>query len=559
MIQFVSLSTQLADVPRLRVRTAVVCSIAVVGLAAQAPAATAAPTSSAPADCVPFGTAQVPPGLPSFGARDGLANLPEFSGSGAPASVELRTQTTQFNKFWDYSLAGQALLTRPRVWNGANPEPWRYAPLPTCLRDRLVGISVDDDELVAIDEGGWIYTMDNASQAPAFWNWTSSFGAPLWTGKGKQLPGGDPGTWALSVGSPWDNQTYADVAGRIHFFGLAKMTMVPALTGDGSRITYADPWLPDDDSYEIGGPVGGRFQSIALSSSASTTFVMNKYGDMYTRNYDIDGTGGDSVFFRYSWDDQTGKPTAPNSAFEAWFKNYAAIQLPAQDWVHQPKIPGENTSAISVHSTGVGPDRRELRVAGKRDGRTGFWHKDLTAPVWEFTPTGAPLPGTAVRNSQADRSSDTLAPPAPWNLTAPLPGRDAVVDAQLLVDWQVPYSILDPRLLDEAGLKAGPSGYRLSVDHFDPAATTRPATVTAPDGKAIPVLLHTADGLRLGPRGAGLDDQPRHLVGAIEVPRAAFDARGADPTLDAFVRDWSRGKRIAPITLSATDHDLVVR
>ncbi|OYD60998.1 hypothetical protein [Rhodococcus sp. OK302] len=528
-------------------------------LLASAPAAIAAPAADAPAACVPFGTAQLPPGLPSFGSRDGLTNLPVFNDQTAPTSIELRTQTTQFNSFWDYALVDHALLTRPRVWNGPNPEPWRYAPLPECMRDRLVGISVDDDELIAVDESGWIYTMDNASQQPTVWNWTSAFGAPMWTGKGKQLPGGDPGTWALSVGSPWDNQTYADVAGRLHYFGLAKMTMIPALTGDGSRITYADPWLPDDSSYEIGGPVGGRFQSMALSSSASTTFVTNKYGDMYTRNFDIDSSGGDSVFFRYSWDDQTGKPTAPNSAFEAWFKNYAAIQLPAQDWVHQPKIPGEITSAISVHSTGVGPNRRELRVAGKQDGRTGFWHKDLTAPMWEFTPTDAPLPGTELANSPADRSSDTLAPAVPWNLSATLPARDTLVDGQLLVDWQVPYSILDPRLLDEAGLKAGPSGYRLSVEHFDPVATTRPGTVTTPDGKTLPVLIHTADGLRTAPRGAGLDNQPRQLVGAIEIPRAAFDSRSTDPALDTFIRDWTRGKRIVPITLSATDHDLVVR
>ncbi len=535
-----------------------VCAAVVTGLLTTAPSAGADPTSG-PASCVPFGTAQLPPGLPSMGARDGLANLPVFVGRNAPSSVELRTQTTQFNKFWDFSLVDGALLTRPRVWTGGNAEPWRYAPLPECLRNRLVGISADDDELAAIDADGWIYTMDNASQAPLTWNWTSAFGAPIWTGGGKRLLGGAAGQWALSVASPWDNHTYADVAGRLHYYGLAKMTMVPSLTGDGSRITYADPWLPNDDSYEIGGPVGGRFRSIALSSSASTTFVTNKYGDMYTRNFDFDGSGSDSIFFRYSWDDQAGKPTAPNSAFESWFKGYAAVQLPAQDWVHQPKIPGEITSAISVHSTGIGPDARELRVAGRRGGVAGFWHKHLNAPTWEFTATGADLPGTPLENSSYDRSADTLAPSAPWNLSTTLPSRDAWVDGQVLVDSVLPYSILDPRLLDQVGLHAGPSGYRLSIDGFDPVATTRYATVTAPDGTEFPVIVHTADGLRFAPRGAGLDSQPRHLVGAIEVPQSAFDARGTDPVLDGFVRDWMRGKRIAPISLSATDTDLVVR
>ncbi|QBJ98668.1 hypothetical protein ERC79_11040 [Rhodococcus sp. ABRD24] len=529
------------------------------GLVVSAPVAVATTGAERPASCVPFGTAQLPPGLPSQGGRDGLGNLPEFHGDHAPDSIELRTQTTQFNRFWDFALVDAALLARPRAQSGATPDSWRYAPLPECLRNRLVGISVDDDELIAVDDAGWIYTMDNASQSPMFWNWTSAFGSPLWTGPGQRLAGREPGTWALSVASPWDNQTYVDAAGRVHHVGLGKMTMVPALTGDGSRITYADPWLPNDNSYEIGGPLGGRFRSVALSSAGSTTFVTNEFGDMYTRNFDFDSGGSDSVFFRYSWDDQTGKPTAPNMFAELLVRDYAAIRLPAQDWLPQPKIQGEITSAISIHSTGVGPDQRELRVAGRRDDVAGFWHKELNAPAWDFTATGMELPGTPLENSPWNRSAETLAPPAPWHLSASLPARDAVVDGQFLIDVGLPYTLVDPRLLDAIGQQVGPSGYRISVEHFDPAATTRGATVTTPDGTAIPVLLHTADGLRFAARGAGLDAQPRHLVGAIEIPQAAFDARAADPALDAFIRDWMRDKRIAPISLSATDTDLVVR
>lgn len=512
---------------------------------------TSAAPASAPAGCVPFGTAQLPPGVPSGGGHLGLTALPEHLGSDAPSSVELRTPTTQFNRFFDFVLVGNALLVRPRE----STEPWRYVPMPECLRGRLVGISLDDDELVAMDESGWMYTMDNASQDPIWWNWTSAWGAPLWLDSGQQVPDARPGRWALSVSSPTDNQTYTDIAGRIHYVGLGKMTMVPALTGDGSRITYADPWLPNDDSYEIGGPLGGRFRATALSAAGSTTFVTNEFGDMYTRTFDFDSSGSDSIFFRYSWDDQSGKPTAPNLIVETLDRSTAAIQLPAPAWVHQPKIPGEITSAISVHSTGPGPGRRELRVEGSRDGEDGFWHKDLDAPAWAFTPTGAARLGTPLQNSPRDRSADTLAPPAPWNLSASLPARDGSIDAQVLVDIGFPYSVVDPRMLDAVGSHATPSGYRLEVTAFDPAATTRPATVVAPDGSRIPVLMHTADGLRMTPRGPGLDDDPRHLIGAIEIPEDS----AATPARDAFVRDWMRGKMIAPITLSATDSDLVVR
>ncbi|MGW0172365.1 hypothetical protein ACWDUM_00825 [Rhodococcus sp. NPDC003322] len=530
------------------VRLAAAAAFATV--VAFAPPAAAAP-SAAPAGCVPFGTAQLPPGVPSGGGRLGLTALPTYPGTDAPENVELRTATTQFNRFWEFALVGHALLARPR----ATAEPWRFAPMPECLRDRLVGISVDDDELIAVDESGWIYTMDNVSQDPVAWNWTSAWGAPLWLASGRQLPDDRPNGWALSVSSPWDNQTYTDIAGRIHYVGLGKMTMVPALTGDGSRITYADPWLPNDDSYEIGSPLGGRFRASSLSAAGSTTFVMNSYGDMYTRTFDFDSSGSDSIFFRYSWDDQSGKPTAPNLVVETLDRSTAAIQLPAPDWVHQPKIPGEITSAISVHSTGPGPGRRELRVEGSRGREAGFWHKDLDSPAWEFTPTGAGRLGIPVQNPAEDRSDRTLAPPAPWNFTADLPSRDALIDAQVLIDIGFPYTVVDPRALEALGSHAAPSGYRLEVTAFDPAATTRDATVVAPDGSRIPVLMHTADGLRMTPRGPGLDNDPRHLVGAIAIPEGS----AATPARDAFVRDWMRGKKIAPITLSATDRDMVIR
>ena len=523
------------------------------------PLAAATPTTTAPAGCVPFGTAQLPPGAPSGGGRAGLDLLPVFTGEAAPVSVEVRTPTTQFNRFWDFALVGHDLLTRPRDAGAPKAEPWRFVPMPECLRGRLVGISLDDDELVAVDDNGWIYTMDNASQHPLVWNWTSAWGAPLWAGPGRQLPGDRPNGWALSVSSPWDTQTFADIAGRIHFVGFGKMTMLPSLTGDGSRITYADPWLPNDDSYEIGGPLGGRFQAESLSAAGSTTFVMNKYGDMYTRTFDFDSSGSDSIFFRYSWDDQPDKPSAPNLVVETLDRSTAAIQLPAPDWVYQPKIPGEITSAISVHSLGPGPNRRELRVEGRRDAESGFWHKDLVGGAWEFTPTGAAFLGSPIDNASTNRSTDTLAPAAPWHLSTTLPARNGAIDGQTLIDIGFPYTVLDPRLLDAIGQQAQPSGYRLDVDHFDPVATTRTATVTAPDGTGIPVILHTADGLRMTPRGPGLDDNPRHLVGAIEIPEDAYAARGSNPALDAFVRDWMRERHIAAITLSATDHDLVVR
>lgn len=437
------------------------------------------PTVAGPQRCVPFGTAQVPPGLPSTGNRTGFDTLPRYRGGAAPARVDLRTERTQFNRFWEFALIGHTLIARPR-----HTTSWRVVPLPSCLRGQLDAISLDDDEMIGIDRERWIYTMDNVTQSPLLWNWTSAWGAMLWTGPGQTLPPNTvrPHGWALSVTSPTDNRAYLDIAGRVHPSGQAKMTMVPALTGDGSRIVYADPWLPNDRSYEVGGPVGGRFQSVALSASASTMFVVNRYGDMYTRTFDFDSSGSDSVFFRYSWFRQDGKPSADSLAREYVDRSTAAVQLPAPDWQRQPKIPGEITSALTVVSPGPGPENRELRVEGRQNGRNGFWHKKLHARSWVFVPTGSPFAGALLANTPGDMSSATLAPPMPWHLTASLPSRTALVDGQLLNDIGLPYSVVDPRLLDQAGLSAAPSGYRLTVANFDPAATTRPAVVSTPSG-----------------------------------------------------------------------------
>ncbi|MFE3618442.1 hypothetical protein, partial [Streptomyces anulatus] len=64
------------------------------------------------------------------------------------------------------------------------------------------------------------------------------------------------------------------------------------LSPDGNRIVILDPWLPgsdplkisnpefaDDYSYELPGPLDGRFQAVNLSASGSTTFLINEYGD----------------------------------------------------------------------------------------------------------------------------------------------------------------------------------------------------------------------------------------------------------------------------------------
>ncbi|WP_233266819.1 hypothetical protein [Tomitella fengzijianii] len=502
-------------------------SLGVLAPGAAPGAGPSGPSGSGPAGCVPVGTAQLSPGPPPNPSHLGIDAFAVAPNQDAlPARVDLRTATTSFSRFWEFALVDRVLFTRPH----GSAEPWRTVPLPGCLVGRLVGISVDDDELTAIDDNGWLYTMDNAAHPPILWNWTSSFGAPLWMDRGQRMPGGH-GDWALSVHAPQVQRTYTDTAGHQQFVGSAKCTMVTVLVGDGSRIVYLDPWLPNDYSYEIGSPLGGRFQAESMSTAASVTFVMNRYGDMYTRLFDFDISGADTVFFKYSWQDQSGKLPPADQFAAALDPRVARIQLPAPEWVQQPKVPGTITSTISIHATGApGSDARELRVEGvDAHGRTGFWHKMLADDAWAFTPTGAALTGDPVENSPQDRSLDTLAPPAPYDYTVPLPDRGAA------------------------------RGYRLEVAEFAWATSERTATVIAPDGTRFPVELHTVDGMRMTPRGPGLDSVPRAMSGAIGLTQDLWDTRDAQsPAVRTFADAWLGGQRRAPIDLTVTDTTMAI-
>lgn len=482
-----------------------------------------APSGEGPANCVPLGTAMLAPGSPANPSRDGFENFPVADQSALPERVDLRTSTTTFNRLWEFTLVDGALFTRPR----AEATQWRQVPLPHCMNGILTEISVDDDEMIAIDANGWLYTMDNALHAPWMWNWTSSFGAPLWLDRGQRMPG-DHRDWATSVHSPQEQRVFTDTGGFHQFVGSAKCTMIMVLAGEGNRIVYLDPWLPNDHSYEIGTPMGGRFKAESLSAAASTTFVMNKYGDMYTRLFDFDISGADTVFFDYSWDDQTGKKSPENPAHGLYDPSVAKFQLPAPSWERQPKVPGEITSQISVEPTGEGSDARLLKVEGRKDGQNGFWHKMIRDDAWSFTATGGQLSTGLIENSPRDRSSETLAAPSGVHYSVALPDRGAA------------------------------QGYRLEVSDFEWATSQREATVVAPDGSRFAVDLHTIDNLRMTPRGPGLDEHPRTMLGAIGLSDQVWAQRSDKPAIGVFVDGWLDGAQIAPVRVNVSESAMAI-
>lgn len=496
-------------------------ALAVVGAGCAPPDSVLGPDR--PRTCVPrIGTNQIVLPLPGlFLPLPSIKGLSEFEDLPAapstlplPDRVDFRDNTQGFNSYAEFALVDGSLYTRPR----GSGAIWRAVPTPGCLDGHIVGVSVDSNMAVALDSDGWIYSLDNLLSGPLLWNWTRSYGAPIWLWPGMKVPAEAraPGKWAISHRM---SKSFVDAKGFRHPTEAGLVQLV-ALTGGGSRIIFQDPWLPPDYSYEIGGPLGGRFVSRAISGSGSVTFVMGRFGDMYTRKYDLDLAGANFIPSRYTWQEQGDLPMAPNQLEERINPAYAAISLPAEDWQHQPKIPGEITARISISQTGPAMEDRELRVEGANNGQTGFWHKDLAADRWEFTATGSVLTAPILSDADPlrDQSSVELAPPSGLRYEGSFRG-----------------------------------GWVLRLEDFDWAQTKHAATLTGPSGRTYAIAVYTTDGLRLEPRGPGLDGTPRTLLGALDLRGAA-----ATPELAELIRSTFGGKDVYEILVEASLDQLVV-
>ena len=381
---------------------------------------------------------------------------------GLPLKFPLRSTTETFNRRYSFVLRGGRIYVRSRE---DATSPWREMPLPACFAGRVSAISVDDDEMIALDQARRVYTMDNALKGGVQFNWSSRWGAPVWTGPGYQLPRATI-TWSWSVISPAEDETWTDPAGNHPRVGRSKVSHIWGLRRGGQRLTFWDPWLPLDESYEMCGPHRGRFRAVDLSASGSYVFVVGRRGDLFTRLYDFDISGHNSLF-SYSYDDQTGKG------------DNAPIQLPAARWVEQPKIPGRITSAISIHKVGTAAIHRILRVEGRSRGTTGYWERDTAddpSKPWGFHRTGLPLTGRRLTNPRRDTSRVGLGPSATRR-------------------------------------------YRHGRDWIDFNLHCSRSRVRADSQKWV---LHHVDGLRQQARARGLDDVPREQYAALARPDGSF-------------------------------------
>jgi len=498
------------------------------------------------------GTWPVPMHAPNRGI--GLLTMPRASSAvqrGLPARIHLRTERAGFNSVWQYAIWNRNLYVKSSRGNG----DWRIAPIPQCIRDRITGLSVDGSRLVVLANGGRVFTLESADQTPELWWWTSRFGSPIWMNPGGAKVTPDMRAWSFSWLDPMYTSVlplkqqgfWTDGAGHEQPVGGAGVTSVYTLSQRGDRIYILDPWLPGGDplkpsskrhaadySYEMQGPVDGRFQATNLSTAGSTTLLINKYGDMYTRLWDFDMSGADTLFFSYTPKDQGDLKGAPNN-FEGFFAQYpflrgifptefAKFQLPPPQWLKQPKIPGEITSTISIHQTGHRSAHRELRVEGRQNGKVGYWHKPVDPKTsWRFTPVAkAKLSSALLDNRAGDTTSLTLSPVSDVHYS----GRDE-------------------------------DGWTISTREFDYATDVQPYTVCA-GGSCVDLTAYIAPTPRPGWTPMGLTATPRLYQGFLRVDDEDKARIAASPALAKAVSALIPNGRMQNIIMTASTKEMTV-
>ncbi len=435
---------------------------------------------------------------------------------GLPEKIYFRNKKENFNNQNEFVINDGIIWYRKRVPNSL----WKPLPLHEDL-NTPISIGTDSEHFIAIDQTGRIFSIKDKALSENITekDWISTWGSPLWLGQGMQIPLSTK-SWEISFFSPSEDKFYTDKAGNKHGIGVG-CTSLYLLSSDGQRITYLDPWLPSDLSYEICSPARGKFKSEKLSASGSTLFIINKYGDMYTRTYDFDISGGNDLILNYTYE---FKKQAISKDREPLFYEPLFTQrvISTEGWHLQPKIKGKITDNITIFKGKE--NKRFLRVEGEiGDGVTGYFEKELDGKDWNFSATGKNLEGNILFNSEKETSNLSLGPDESKKF-----------------------------IFRKDGLK-------MEIPNFHIYCSPAELNISFQNGKTLVLKLHTRETIRQYPRERGLTEEPIQLNGAIEIPQETLEnlATLSDEERD-FILSYLKGKRFTNISVLATTENLII-
>lgn len=321
-----------------------------------------------------------------------------------PEQVYIKTLTQTFSRDFQFCIQDgliyyKAMPDAKYLNKGIEEDFWQVVNgcgIPFSSKDKnfplvkeIVEIAADADSLFAFDTEGRMYQMFTNDLGPGEpFVWLNTFGWPEKTQLVQNYLVSNKRGWA-SGARRQDVLWHEDIFGNPHHYGTMGIETLYFLQEDGQGIRFTDSGLPSDFSRSILGPERGSFVAENLSASASTMFVINKAGTMYTRLADFDTLGCDPMFFKYTYENLPQK-------YEGWqyLSNYSPWGLPSEPWLKQPDITLEGKARLTKHITilqdGRGNASRELRVAGlDKNGNTGYYSKrinQMDSSDWKFVP-----------------------------------------------------------------------------------------------------------------------------------------------------------------------------
>jgi hypothetical protein len=374
-----------------------------------------------------------------------------------PDKVLLKIKTESFTHRLYFVLRNGRIWMKPNYETTKIKSDWELVPImglpgsskkmkPYKQVKKIVEIHSDGNNLIALDQDKTIYYTkiypligfeDVQKKMPT--NWISNF-ENYFNGSKKRVVGGgefwrekwgliffakkfqilkNNRAWGISHKGPL-MEGYQDIDGVSQYISFGVTTLY-ALTPSGNEIQYIDPWLPPhwgNNAHKIKTPLDGRFVAKSMSTSGSTVFLIGSTGEMWTRLYDFDTAGHDPLL-QYTYKREKKRIRERGEI----------ATLPAEKWRKQPRISsGEITDNITLFQNGdKGNKGFTLRVEGKKNGKSGIFHKKIYSDKWSFSPIGQ-----KITKSFLKRGKTPLGPKITKNYNGTINRKGIDLNAKLL-------------------------------------------------------------------------------------------------------------------------------
>ena len=469
-----------------------------------------------------------------------------------PEHVFFRDGTQDFAFESYYILKNGKIWIKPNEWSLGIKGSWQLfegTGLPFGNKaksfqpgDSITSFSNDGTMLMAVSNRGryykWqpLYLNDDKSDLTPHPYWEDKMGAP---GEGPLfLPANRDWSFSFSVDHAGEKRLtpmhdvvsyYEDIDGNKIQFGLTATVFV--VDPDGQKIRYWDTGLPTSFHKAFASPERGRFVIEKISTAASTVFVIDASGKMYTVMHDYEMNGAcPGLRFHYTRERRT-------KSEEEVMPLYAAERsLPMPDWLLQnaPTLSGYAaiTRKITILQNGKGNAARELRVQGRDSlGNYGYYYKPIFAHAWNFKVTG----------SFFDESQEI--PRAAVEGVTP-----RVLGKKIDKDYKGEMSMLFASTLKIE---------LLDFYYYNSPATLR---VTTKSGKTFELTFHTVDAWgvtvqsKYSPGLVGtIMGEPKLLFGTIEIPAPTLNS--ADAEIKDVVETYFKRFNLVPFAFSISAND----